>query len=268
MVRRAAVAGHFYPGRAGELRKMISSMVEPNARREKALAVISPHAGFIYSGPVAGAVFSSVALPDTFLILGPGHRPIGPLFAVMSRGSWETPLGRVPIDAELARQVMSLCHSAEEDEQAHSQEHSLEVQLPFIQYFKESFSFVPICISYRADYADLEELAHAISSAVKKLGREILVVASTDMSHYVTQEEAKRKDFLAISKITDLDAAGLYRTVEEEDISMCGYKPVAAALVAGRDLGASAAVLIKYLTSGDRTGDFNQVVGYAGLRIA
>ncbi len=268
MVRRAAVAGHFYPGRAGELRRMISSMVEPDAGRVRALAVVSPHAGFIYSGPVAGAVFSSVALPETFLILGPGHRPIGPRFAVMSRGSWETPLGRAPLDAELAREVMSLCHSAREDELAHSQEHSLEVQLPFIQFFKESFSFVPVCVSYQACFADLEELGHAISASVKKLGREILIVASTDMSHYVTQEEAKDKDFRAIGKILDLDAAGLYRTVEEEDISMCGYKPVASALVACRDLGASSAVLVKYLTSGDRTGDFSQVVGYAGLRIA
>ena len=268
MVRRPAVAGYFYPGNAGELRRMIGSMVDPKAKREKALAVVSPHAGFIYSGPVAGAVFSSVELPGTFLILGPGHRTIRPRFAAMSRGSWETPLGVLPIDTELADKIMSRCASVEEDERAHNQEHSLEVQLPFIQYFQESFTFVPICISYQASYAEIEELGHAVSAAIKELNRGTLIVASTDMSHYVSQDEAKRKDFLAISKILDLDAAGLYRTVEKEDISMCGYKPAAAAVIAGRDLGASKAVLVKYQTSGDRTGDFGQVVGYAGLRIA
>jgi len=267
MVRKPAVAGSFYPGKAGELRRMIESLVEPKAPKEKALAVISPHAGFIYSGPVAGAVFSSVDLPDTVLILGPGHRTISPLFATMSRGDWETPLGRLPIDADLSEGIMSRCALVEEDEGAHSQEHSLEVQLPFIQYFKGSFTFVPVCISYRASYSQIEALGHAVSGAISALGREVLVVASTDMSHYVSREEAERKDFLAIRKIIDLDAAGLYRTVEKENISMCGYKPAAAAVVAGLDLGASKAVLIKYQTSGDRTGDFSQVVGYAGLRI-
>jgi AmmeMemoRadiSam system protein B len=268
MVRKPAVAGYFYPGKAGELRRMIQSMVDPRAKREKALAVISPHAGLIYSGPVAGAVFSSVELPDTFLMLGPAHRTIRPRFAAASRGSWETPLGVLPIDTELAEKIMSRCALVVEDEEAHSQEHSLEVQLPFIQYFKEAFSFVPICLSYQANYSELEELGHAVSAAVKEIGRAVLVVASTDMSHYVSQDEAKHKDFLAIGKILDLDAAGLYLTVEREDISMCGFKPAAAAVVAGRDLGASRAVLVKYQTSGDRTGDFAQVVGYAGLRIA
>ncbi len=267
MIRKPAVAGYFYPERAGKLRLMIETMVDPRAGKEIAKAVVSPHAGYVYSGPVAGAVFSSVVLPDLFVILGPSHRGTRSLFAITAKGTWQTPLGDVPVHAELAGRIMNHSPLVEEEEGAHALEHSLEVQLPFIQYFKKDLSIVPICISYQASFEDLDELAGAVVAGLKECGQESLIVASTDMSHYVSQEVARQKDFLAIEKIVALDAEGLYAIVREEDISMCGYQPTAVAILAAKAMGAKKAELIRYQTSGETTGDYNEVVGYAGLRI-
>jgi len=266
--RKPAVSGYFYPSRAEELRKTVARMVEPKKKKEKAMAVVSPHAGFEYSGPVAGAVFSSVRLPDTFVILGPSHRPIQSKIAIMKEATWETPLGTVPVESRLAELIMRNSQVITEDDSAHLNEHSLEVQLPFIQYFKEKFSIVPVCISYYASYDDLVDLGKAIALALKEFKEEALIVASSDMSHYVDQEEAKKKDFLAIDKILELDAKGLYDMVQKEDISMCGFQPTTSAIVASKELGAKKATLIKYQTSGDITGNYNEVVGYAGIRIS
>jgi AmmeMemoRadiSam system protein B len=268
MIRRPAVAGYFYPKKPDELKKLIGQMVDPEAERQKALAVVSPHAGFVYSGPVAGAVYSSVVLPEHFVILGPSHREIRPLFAITTKGTWQTPLGEVSLDPVLSEAVRRRSALIEEEDGAHAQEHSLEVQLPFIQYLRKSFSIVPICISYQADYGSLEELGRAVAGGIKEIGRPALIVASTDMSHYVSQETAKRKDFLAIDKILALDARGLYDIVQRENISMCGFQPTAAAIIAARELGAGKAELIRYQTSGDASGDYDQVVGYAGLRLS
>jgi hypothetical protein len=162
---------------------------------------------------------------------------------------------------------MKRCALVEEDEQAHLWEHSLEVQLPFIQYYRKDAAIVPICVSHEAGYGELETLGRALAEAIRDSGRETLIVASTDMSHYVTQKTAEKKDMLAIRKVLDLDPAGLYKTVTEERISMCGYQPTAAALVAAIGLGASGAELVRYQTSGETTGDYAQVVGYAGIRV-
>lgn len=267
MIRKPAVAGYFYPERAGKLRAMMETMVDPRAEKEKARAVVSPHAGYVYSGPVAGAVFSSVVLPDLFVMLGPSHRGTRSLFAIAGKGVWQTPLGEIPVQSELAKLIMSHSALIEEEESAHALEHSLEVQLPFIQYFKKDFAIVPVCISYQATFEDLDELAGAVVAGLREYGQESLIVASTDMSHYVSQETAKRKDFLAIEKILALDARGLFATVREEDISMCGFQPTAAAIIAAKALGAKKAELIRYQTSGEITGDYGEVVGYAGLRI-
>jgi AmmeMemoRadiSam system protein B len=267
MIRKPAVAGYFYPEKAGKLRAMMETMVDPRAEKEKARAVVSPHAGYVYSGPVAGAVFSSVVLPDLFVILGPSHRGMRSLFAIAGKGVWQTPLGEIPVQSELAKLIMSHSASIEEEESAHALEHSLEVQLPFIQYFKKDFSIVSVCVSYQATFEDLDELAGAVVAGLRECGQESLIVASTDMSHYVSQETARRKDFLAIEKILALDARGLYDIIREEDISMCGYQPTAAAIIAAKALGAKKAELIRYQTSGDITGDYSEVVGYAGLRI-
>ncbi len=268
MKRKPAVAGYFYPGRPEELKKMIQKMVDPKMEKEKAICLVSPHAGFEYSGPVAGAVFSSALLPETFLILGPSHRNIHSRFALMKKGLWETPLGDVPLESGLAELILNRSSLIEEDELAHRSEHSLEVQLPFIQFFMPNISLVPLCISYAASYQEIEELARAVASSIKEYNREVLIVASTDMSHYVSEEKARKKDFLAIEKILELDARGLYQTVQEEDISMCGFQPTTAAILASKELGAKKAELVKYQTSGERTGNYFEVVGYAGIRIS
>ncbi len=247
---------------------MIEGMVDPEAKKEKAIAVVSPHAGFEYSGPVAGAVFSSVLLPETVILLGPSHRAgRQSSFAIVREGEWLTPLGKVPIAQELADGVLEASSLIKEDEQAHLGEHSLEVQLPFIQYFKKDISIVPICISFAAVLEDLEELGRALSAAIKGANKDVLIVASTDMSHYISQKEAERKDKMAIKKVLELDAKGLYETVQTEDISMCGFQPTTATIFAAKKLGAKRAELVRYQTSGDRTGNYLEVVGYAGIRI-
>ncbi len=267
MKRKAFVAGQFYPGDSERLRRSIEEMSGSPVAPKKALAVVSPHAGYVYSGPVAAAVFSSTVVPGTVVILGPGHREIGSIFAIQGRGSWLTPLGESPIEAELASQIIKRCAFVEEDEQAHLGEHSLEVQLPFIQYYRKDAAIVPICVSHVAAYGQLEALGQGLAEAICGFGKETLIVASTDMSHYISQKAAEKKDMLAIRKILDLDPAGLFETVREEGISMCGYQPTTAALVAAIGLGASAAELVRYQTSGERTGDYDQVVGYAGIRV-
>ena len=267
MIRKAFVAGQFYPGDEERLRRTIDEMSGPPVTPKKAIAIISPHAGYAYSGPVAGAVFSSTIVPGTVVILGPGHGEIGSLFAIQSLGGWLTPLGESPIEADLASRIRKRCALVVEDAQAHLWEHSLEVQLPFIQYHRKDAAIVPICVSHDAGYRQLETLGRALAEAIRDSSRETLIVASTDMSHYVSQKTAERKDGLAIRKVLDLDPAGLFETVTEERISMCGYQPTAAALVAAIGLGASGAELVRYQTSGETTGDYAQVVGYAGIRV-
>jgi AmmeMemoRadiSam system protein B len=267
MVRKPAVAGYFYPRKAAALRALLGEMVDPKAKKEKARAVVSPHAGFSYSGYVAGAVFSSVVLPEHFLILGPSHRGQRSVFGIMTEGSWETPLGEVPIDAALAEALLRSSPLIKEEEAAHGEEHSLEVQLPFLQYLRSGFSFVPLSVSPAADFGALEELGNALAAAIRRAKKDVLVVASTDMSHYVSQETARKKDFLAIERIQALDARGLYDVVQAQAISMCGFQPTTAAILAAKELGARRADLVRYMTSGETSGDYLQVVGYAGLRL-
>lgn len=268
MTRKPAVAGFFYPGKKDELETMMAGMVDPDKDKEKACCVVSPHAGFMYSGAVAGAVFSSVFLPRRHVLLGPNHRPVLSRIAVVSKGLWSTPLGEVRIDTDLAELIKAQTSLVVEDEKAHAHEHALEVQLPFLQYLRKSISIVPICVAYQASYEELEELGQGIAMAIQEIKEDILITASTDMSHYVGQETAREKDFRAIDRILDLDAKGLYDVVIQENISMCGFQPTTAALVASKILGASQGKLIKYQTSGDVTGDFREVVGYAGLAIS
>jgi AmmeMemoRadiSam system protein B len=267
MKRKPCVAGTFYPGQKDRLMETIGRMTDRAAAKKKALAVVAPHAGYEYSGPVAGAVFSSVVIPKTVVILGPGHRDIGSLLAVQKEGSWLTPLGESPIQSDLAARILELSSRASEDDRSHLWEHSLEVELPFIQYFEAQAAIVPVCVSYEASYDDLESFGHALAEAIRGYDGEVLMVASTDMSHYVSQKTAETMDALAIRKILDLDARGLFDTVRDHGISMCGFQPTTAAIVAAVGLGAAEAELIRYETSGNRTGDYSQVVGYAGIRI-
>lgn len=246
---------------------MIQGYLQPERDKIDALAVVSPHAGFIYSGPVAGAVFSSVSMAEVFIIIGPNHHSSRTGLAIMKNGTWENPLGSVSVDEALAEAIMKEDPRIQEDPSAHEQEHSIEVQLPFIQVLQQDFSMVPITISYFVSYEELKELGTALAAAVRKEKRKILIVASTDMSHMVSQETAEEKDFKAIDKILKLDDAGLYDVVRSENISMCGFQPTTSAIVAAKKLDAEKAELIEYSTSGDASGDYSQVVGYAGVRI-
>ena len=267
MKRKPSVAGYFYPHNPGALSDMIEEMVDPHAQKQKAISVISPHAGYVYSGQVAGSVFSSVELPENCIILGPNHQGLAKESYIMKQGVWETPLGDVEINTKLADFIMKQSEDLKESAENHSLEHSLEVQVPFIQFLKGNFSLVPIVVAYFASYDELTKLGEAIARAIREYGQDVLIVASTDMSHQVSQEEAKTKDFLAIDKILDLDARGLYDVVKREEISMCGFQSTTAAIVASNELKAKKAELIKYQTSGDVSGDYSKVVGYAGIRI-
>jgi len=268
MTRKPYVAGQFYPAGREALRETLAGMVDPAAAKTKAIALVSPHAGYVYSGPVAGAVFSSAEIPGVAVILGPAHREIGPLFAIQAGGRWLTPLGESPVDEALAARIAAACPLVEDDARAHLLEHSLEVQLPFIQYLRGDISIVPVLVSHLAGYAELETLGRAVAESIRADGRETLIVASTDMSHYVSQRTAEKKDMTAVRKVLDLDPAGLVETVASEGISMCGFQPTAAALVASLGLGAVKAELIRYATSGEASGNYAQVVGYAGIRIS
>ena len=265
MIRKPAVAGQFYPGNPAKLKEMIDEMIDRNIEKKKAFGVVSPHAGFIYSGNVAGAVFSSVVLPDKFIIIGPNHRGSGPLFSLYEEGAWETPLGNVPIDTDLARVLKNNSDLLESDTVSHIYEHSLEVQIPFIQYLKTDFSIVPITVSPYASLDQLNTLGKIIAESITN--EDVLLVASTDMSHYISQEKAKEKDYSAIERILTLDPEGLYSVVKQNNISMCGFQPTVAMLTAVEILGASKGELIRYQTSGDVSGDYQEVVGYAGIRI-
>jgi AmmeMemoRadiSam system protein B len=265
--RKPAVAGYFYPQQEESLRSVLDKMIDPSCEKIKAISVIAPHAGFEYSGPVAGAVFSSVQLPDVFVILGPNHRHVKSRFAIMKEGTWQTPFGEAPINTGLADAIASHSDLIKDDSDAHEHEHSLEVQLPFIQYIKKDISIVPISIAYQTYYEELEELGHTISKAIQGQREDVLIVASTDMSHYISQQEAETKDNMAIDEIKRLDAKGLYDVVSKENISMCGYQPTTVTIVASLDLGATQAELIKYQTSGEITKNYHEVVGYAGIRI-
>ena len=276
MLRHPAVAGHFYQGTAEALRKQVQVFIIPGAKRVKALGILVPHAGLMYSGPVAGAVYSSVELPDTFILIGPNHTGLGASVSLMSSGRWETPLGMVDIDEQLAATILKKSKHIHEDTLAHLREHSLEVQLPFIQYFKHAFKIIPLQMLDTALTTCLE-VGQAIAAAIKERCersgdyeselRKVLIVASSDMSHYERAATAKEKDAKAIHQILNLDPQGLYHTIRDNAITMCGYGPAVAMLVACNALGASKAELVKYANSGDVSGDYDQVVGYAGIVI-
>ena len=269
MIRQPAVANQFYPGRQQDLKRDISGRIksaEGEQKKEKVLALVSPHAGYIYSGNVAGAVYAVAEITKDVIVMGPNHHGLGAPFAVMEHGIWNMPWGDIIINEKLANLMIEESRWLRADNQAHIQEHSVEVQLPFIQYIKSDVEFVPVVLS-GADFKTCEEIGIAIASAIKKYGEHVVIVASTDMTHYESQESAKQKDQLAIDKILSLDPAGLLDTVNRNNISMCGVIPTTITLVAAKELGATKANLVEYATSGDVSGDYSYVVGYAGFII-
>ena len=264
MIRNPVVAGQFYPASPSQLKAMIEAMVDEKAVKEDIIGLVSPHAGYVYSGPVAGAVISRVKFKDTFIIVGPNHTGMGKPFSVMTQGAWITPLGEVEIDSELGQRLLAISSHLEEDPVAHQHERSIEVQLPFLQYFKPDIKLLPIVLGY-ARGATYKEIGVEIARAVRELNREVVIIASSDMTHYETQESAQRKDDKAIEAILDLNEDELLKRVNELNISMCGYAPTVSLISAARELGATEAELVRYQTSGDTTGDYTAVVGYAGI---
>ncbi len=266
MIRQPAVASQFYPGIESDLKKDVSGRIKEGQKKEKVLALVSPHAGFIYSGNVAGAVYSQAEITKDVIVMGPNHHGLGAPFAVMAQGIWKMPGGDITINEKLANLLIEESNLLSADNQAHIQEHSVEVQLPFIQYIKPDVEFIPVVLD-RADFKTCEEIGMAMARAIKRYGKPVVIIASTDMTHYESQESAKKKDQLAIDQILSLDPAGLLDTVNKNNISMCGVVPTTITLVAAKELGATKASLIAYATSGDVSGDYSYVVGYAGFII-
>ena len=270
-VRRPAVAGRFYPAKPETLTRQLDEYLAPGPpsaeRRPAGLGCVVPHAGYMYSGHVAGAVYRQLPARSSYLILCPNHTGRGAPLAMMSDGEWLTPLGSVRVDSALAKNLRQAFHLLMEDSDAHEDEHSLEVQLPFLQRAVGAFSFVPIAIGV-GSYSTLETLGHSVAQALKRLEHPVLIIASSDMNHYEPDSITRVKDRKAIDKILALDPAGLYDVLRREDISMCGYGPTIAMLTAAKDLGAQHAELLKYATSADTSGDRSAVVGYAGIIVS
>jgi len=264
MHRTPAVAGRFYDGSSSGLRKQVEQYVVSGQPRMDAVGIMVPHAGLIYSGAVAGQVYSSISMPKTFVMLGPNHTGLGPAVSLMDDGAWEVPTGSLKINRGLASRILQGTTLAVRDSQAHAYEHSLEVQLPFIAEFSQDVSIVPIAIMH-ASYDNCRELAEAIAKAIQGVDYAVTILASSDMSHYVSDKIARQKDKKAIEKIVGLDPRGLYDTVMHERISMCGVLPATVMLIAAQLLGAKNARLVNYMTSGDVSGDYESVVGYAGI---
>lgn len=270
-VRRPAVAGRFYPAKAETLSRDLDTYVGPDPEKavkvEDALGCVVPHAGYMYSGHVAGAVYRRLPARSSYIILCPNHFGRGAPLAMMSSGTWLTPLGAVPVDTTLAHAVRQGCHLVLDDPTAHVDEHSLEVQLPFLQHLVKEFSLVPIAIGV-GGYAALESLGHGVAQAARHAPKPVLIIASSDMNHYEPDSVTRRKDQKAIDKMLALDPEGLYEVIRREDISMCGYGPAIAMLTAAKELGARRAELVKYATSADASGDRSAVVGYAGIIVS
>lgn len=266
MLRLPAVAGQFYPANPKELSAQVEKYTKEEAAQAKVKvrACLVPHAGYIYSGGVAGAVLARIVLPKKILLLGVRHYPRGEPLAILSEGAWRTPLGDVAIDSALATELKKNCSALREDSVAHSREHSLEVELPFLQVLSGRFSFVPVAVG-TLNFQDLRATGEGIARVLEKTAEEVLMVTSSDMNHYEDDETTRAKDAKAIECMLRLDASGLYETCRDEKISMCGLGPAIAMLTAMNQLGVAKAKLVRYATSGDVNGNREEVVGYAGM---
>jgi len=264
-MRKPAVANRVYPGIKKQLTREIKDLLPPtqSSNKVKALAVMSPHAGYIYSGALAAKTFHQVEIPETVVLLGPNHTGQGGPVA-LSANTWDMTLGKVEVNSEfntLLRQNSSLFRF---DETAHKFEHSVEVQIPFLQMQKDSLKIVPVILSH-LPYTDCQELAKALATAIKQYKEEVLIVASSDMSHFEYRKIAQQKDSMALREIEQLDPRGLFQTVIENNISMCGMIPTVITMLAVKILGATSSQLVDYTDSGYVGGETSQVVGYAGV---
>ena len=267
-VRQPSVAGQFYPATGQAIKKQLESFIDKKAAKRDVITCMLPHAGYMYSGKVAAHTVSQITVKDTVILLGPNHTGCGEPFSIMTEGIWQTPLGEITIDAALAKKILKGSRHLKSDSLAHQGEHSLEVELPILQYFKPDFEIVPIAF-LTDDFEALKETGKEIASVITQAGikGKVLIIASSDMTHYEPQAAAEKKDRAAIEAILRLDEDALVESISRLNISMCGYAPVIAMLAASKALGATKGELSKYQTSGDVTGDKTSVVGYAGVII-
>jgi len=266
MLRLPAVAGRFYPANAAELTALIREylVADPSNPPTKVKACLVPHAGYVYSGHVAGAVFARVAVPKKILVLGVRHYPRGEQAAILSSGAWRTPLGDARVDEQLAEALKKACPLLREDSVAHSTEHSLEVQLPFLQVLAPGFTFVPVALG-TVRFESLTEIGEGIGRVLENSKEDVLLLTTSDLNHYENDDTSRKKDGKAIEQLLTLHPKGLYDACREENISMCGLGPATAMLTALNKLGAKRPELVKYATSADVSGDRSAVVGYAGM---
>lgn len=269
-VREAAVAGQFYPESRAELLRAVQGFLgegkTDRGQRVRALGVVVPHAGYIYSGAVAGAVYAHIEVPRKVIVLCPNHTGLGEPLSIMSEGSFRTPLGDAQIDSMLAEALKKAFPLLCEDSAAQIREHAVEVQLPFLQAVQQKLTFVPITVG-TGQFEVLTALGLVLAKVIAECGAPVLIVASSDMNHYEDDAETRVKDALAIEQVLELQPKGLFHTVQGQKISMCGYGATVSMLTAALRLGASSAELVKYATSGDVSGDRTHVVGYAGISV-
>jgi MEMO1 family protein len=265
LLRHPAVAGRFYPRDPEDLRAEARFYLsQSDANPVKVIGCIAPHAGYMYSGHVAGAVFAQIEIPRRCVVLCPNHTGMGHALAVMSAGAWETPLGEVLIDEGLGHSLKARFPALHEDAAAHRAEHAAEVELPFLQLRQPELRFLPIALG-TGQFETLEQLGKALADVIAEQNDPVLIVASSDMNHFESDVVTRAKDQRAIERILTMDARGLYEVVTQQDISMCGFGPAVVMLTAAKQLGAKSAELVKYATSGDVSGDRDSVVGYAGV---
>jgi AmmeMemoRadiSam system protein B len=264
MDRDPAVSGRFYTADGAALAREVDGFLGAAGERAHALGVVAPHAGYVYSGAIAGSVYGRVDVPARVIVLCPNHTGHGAPAALWPGGAWRTPLGPIPVDPALTA-ALAASPLVSPDTRAHRHEHALEVQLPFLERARPGVSIAALCLAH-LPFGACEALGATVADAAASSGA--LVVASSDMSHYLPAPLAREKDGRAIERILALDARGLYDVVHAEDISMCGIVPATVMLVAARRLGASRAELVRYGHSGETTGDDDRVVGYAGIVVA
>lgn len=264
-IRKPAVCGQFYPSTMQEIKKLVASFKIPACEKKEAIGCILPHAGYIYSGKIACQTLSKVKIEKTCIILGPNHTGFGPQVSIMKSGTWQTPYENIDINSELAEKIIDNSKYAKSDTLAHAYEHSIEVLLPLISEFSgHKFDIVPIVLA-TDDKLVYKDIADSIIASVINSGKKITIIASSDMTHFETRDEAVKKDREAIKEILEFNDSGLFEKVKTRGISMCGYVPAAIATLTSKKLGAKKATLVSYGTSADTTKDNSSVVGYAGI---
>jgi AmmeMemoRadiSam system protein B len=271
MIRPPAVAGQFYPAEAGKVEAELDRVITPVDEPRAAIAVVVPHAGWMYSGATAGKVYSAVRIPNRVIMVGPNHQGIGVAYALAEPGTWRTPVGDVPVDEPLTARLLKNCELLLEDTRTHSIEHSLEVQVPMLRRANPHVRIVPVLIGggwpESGGRKNLREIGAAIAQTVKEFGQPVLLLASTDLNHYEDQDTSNRKDKLALDAVVALDEDTLMDRVRDADISMCGVAPTYIVIHAAKQLGAKKAELLDYRTSAEVSGDYSDVVGYGAVVI-